>query len=72
VVIGNRGLMQSLGIDTESVEAEASAWRGRGDTVIFVALDGHLSGAVAVGDAIKATASGAPQALKEERLRSSC
>jgi Cu+-exporting ATPase len=69
VVIGNRTLMQSMGINTDAVEAEAGVLRNKGDTVIFVAVDGRLAGTIAVGDSIKETVSGALRTLKEEGLR---
>ncbi len=69
IVIGNRALMESEGIETEALESEAAGLRAKGATLVFVAVDRHLAGALAIADPIKPTAAAAVQALKRERLR---
>ncbi|WP_328354115.1 heavy metal translocating P-type ATPase [Mycobacterium sp. NBC_00419] len=49
-----------------------SAWRAaesRGETVVFVAVDGVVCGAIAVADAVKESAAGAVAALHSRGLR---
>jgi Cu+-exporting ATPase len=60
VAVGNRALMDDLGVDTSALSADADRRRGEGATVAFVAADGRLAGLLAVADPIKATA---PEAL---------
>jgi Cu+-exporting ATPase len=69
VVIGSEALMRESGLDPNSVSTEVDALRGRGETLIFVAIDGRLAGAIAIGDPIKASAPGALRALKAAGLR---
>jgi Cu+-exporting ATPase len=49
VAVGNAALMADLGIDAKAVAVE-------GKTVVYVAIDGALAGAVVVADPIKPTA----------------
>ncbi|MEW6743630.1 MAG: heavy metal translocating P-type ATPase [Planctomycetota bacterium] len=63
--LGNQDLLRELGIDTSVLSDRARHLAEEGKTVIFLALDGRLSGLVAVADPIKPTT---PEAL--HRLRS--
>lgn len=47
----------------------AEALRGEGATVIYVAVDGRVSGLVAIADPIKATTAAVLRSLKEENIR---
>jgi Cu+-exporting ATPase len=69
VVLGNRALMEQVGADTEVVENEVNALRSRGRSVMFVAVDGALTGAIAVGDQIKDSTPAVLEALKSDGLR---
>ncbi len=69
VVIGNRALMQSFDINIDALEPEVGALRSKGATVVFMAVDGRLAGALAISDPIKPTAAEALRALKDEGLR---
>ncbi|MFX9593208.1 copper-transporting ATPase, partial [Acinetobacter baumannii] len=53
VLLGNVGYMQSLGVETQSMEAHAEALRGDGATVINIAIDGKIAGLFAIADPIK-------------------
>jgi Cu+-exporting ATPase len=55
VAAGNPALMHSLGISIEVLESEAERLRSDGQTVMFVAVDGRLSGLLGVADPIKAS-----------------
>ena len=69
LALGNTALMQTSGANVESVRERADQLRGQGRTVIFLAVDGQLAGAIAVGDPIKDTTQAALEALKEDGLR---
>lgn len=55
VALGNAALLAELGIDPRVSSALANARRDRGETVMFVVVDGALAGMVCVADLIKAT-----------------
>jgi Cu+-exporting ATPase len=55
VAIGNRALMSDFSIETKDAVKEMDALREDGQTVMFVAVDGKLSGFVGVMDPIKET-----------------
>lgn len=61
LVIGNRALMDELGIDLKDHLTKADSLRDEGKTVMFLALDKALAGLIVVADPIKQTA---PQAIK--------
>jgi len=69
VVLGNRALMEEVGARIDAVGAAASALRAEGATVMFLAVDGQLAGAVAVADPIKPTTRAALDALRAAGLR---
>jgi Cu+-exporting ATPase len=69
VALGNRSLMQDLGIETSKAESEADAMRSEGQGVMFVAIDGSLAGLVAVADPIKDSAADAVAALRRDGVR---
>jgi Cu+-exporting ATPase len=56
VALGNARLMQSFGIDSAPLAKAAETRRKAGETVMFLAADGKLSGLVAVADPIKPSA----------------
>lgn len=67
--LGNAAMMQDLGLDTSSAEAEADALRALGKTAMFIAIDGALAGIVAVADPIKDSTIPAIAALHALGLR---
>jgi Cu+-exporting ATPase len=69
VALGNRALMNDLGIDLGALAERAEARRAAGETVMFVALDGKLAGLLAVADPIKSTTPEAIAALTREGIR---
>jgi Cu+-exporting ATPase len=74
LIIGNQRIMEEAGIDMAAgpgggLAAEADSLREEGATVVFVAIDGHAAGAIAIADPIKATTPGALAALKEAGIR---
>ena len=69
VALGNVALMQDVGASVESLGAAVTAERSQGRTVMFVAVDKELAGAIAVGDAIKDSTPGALALLRNDGLR---
>lgn len=62
VLLGNARLLGETGIDAGELESNAEALRSDGQTVMFVAVDGRLSGLLGVADPIKQTT---PEALRQ-------
>ena len=69
VALGNRAMMQSLGLNTDAAEAKADTLRATGKTAMFVAVDGVLAGIVAVADPVRATTAQAIKELHAQGLR---
>jgi Cu+-exporting ATPase len=67
--LGNLALMQDLGVDTRPLAAAADELRSAGQTVVFVAIGGHLAGLLGVADPIKETTGEALRALAAEGVR---
>jgi Cu+-exporting ATPase len=69
LALGNSALMESAGAQMDGLPDRIEELRRAGSTVIFLALDGRLAGAVAVGDALKPTTADALAALSAQGLR---
>ncbi|KHA62872.1 haloacid dehalogenase [Sphingomonas sp. Ant20] len=69
VVIGNAAQMNRVGVDPKPVDEAANRHRGDGAGVILVAIDGALAGLLAVADPVRANASEAIAALRQQGLR---
>jgi Cu+-exporting ATPase len=69
VALGNAGFLAELGIATAPLEAEAERLRHDGATVVLVAIDRRLAGAIAIADPIKPTAPQALAALRQLGIR---
>jgi Cu+-exporting ATPase len=69
VILGNLRLFEDRAVDIGGLAKQAEELRGDGATVIFVAIDGRAAGLIAIADPIKATASDAIRALREEGIR---
>jgi len=67
--LGNPALMKEVGASVDGLQEQVDALRATGRTVMFLASDGVLAGAIAVGDPIKETTASALQALRAEGLR---
>jgi P-type Cu+ transporter len=59
VALGNRAMMDELGIATDAADESADALRSEGKTAMYVAVNGQLAGIVAVADPIKESTEGA-------------
>ena len=62
VAVGNEKLMRELGAYDEKLAAHADDFRKKGQTVMFVAVDGQLAGLLGVADPIKKTT---PEAIRQ-------
>jgi P-type Cu+ transporter len=69
IAVGNTALMQDVGASIEPIQKEVEELRRAGRTAMFVAVDGRLAGAIAVGDRIKQSTPAALKALQAEGLR---
>ncbi|MCZ6797854.1 MAG: heavy metal translocating P-type ATPase [Gammaproteobacteria bacterium] len=69
VVLGNRSLLETLGIDPGELAQQAELSRAEGQTVMFVAVDGVMAGIIGVADPIKETTPEAIKALHKEGVR---
>jgi len=69
VALGNKAMMQEMGLDTAEAEARADTLRAEGKTAMFVAVDGALAGIVAVADPIKDSTAQAIKELHAQGLR---
>ncbi|PYS28978.1 MAG: copper-transporting ATPase, partial [Acidobacteria bacterium] len=62
VGLGNRSLLDELGIDSGSLASPAEKLRADGQTVVFVTVDDKIAGLLGVADPIKETT---PEAIKQ-------
>ncbi len=70
VLVGKAQFLRSQNIsDLETVEAKATELQQQGQTVIFVAIDGHAAGILAVSDPIKESTPGAIEQLHKLGLK---
>jgi len=69
IALGNAKLVADLGIDAADIGAAANARRDNGETVMFVIIDSHIAGLVAVADPLKDTTPAALAALRALGLR---
>ena len=69
VALGNAKLLADLGLDGGAAGEMANQRRDRGETVMFVVVEGRLAGLVSVADPLKDTTPRALKALHAEGLR---
>jgi Cu+-exporting ATPase len=69
VLVGNAQLLQSRNIETGELLGLAESYRAKGQTTVFVAVDGKPAGFLSVADTIKPTTAEAVAALKAEGIR---
>ena len=69
VLVGSRRLMEESGVDVSPLAPEAERLSGEGKTVMFVAREGALLGALAVSDPVRGGSAAAIARLKELGLR---
>ncbi|MBZ0270906.1 copper-translocating P-type ATPase [bacterium] len=69
VALGNRAMLETLGIDTSPLAEKAEAMRAEGQTAMFVVVDGRAVGLVGVADPIKESTPRAIRELHDEGIR---
>ena len=69
VALGNRKLIEELGVAAGELPDKAESMRREGQTVMFVAVDGKVAGLLGVADPIKATTAEAIEKLHQEGIR---
>jgi Cu+-exporting ATPase len=69
IALGNRKLVDRLGVSPGSMAERAEALRREGQTVVFVVVDGRLAGLLGVADPIKETAAETLRELRADGLR---
>jgi Cu+-exporting ATPase len=69
VALGNRRLLDEMGIATGEIDVKAESLRMEGQTVMLVAVDGKSAGLLGVADPIKATTPDAVKRLHAEGIR---
>lgn len=69
IALGNRLLMESEGVNTQSQDTHADQLRSDGATVIFASIDGNLAGLLAIADPVKETTEEAIRSLQAGGIR---
>jgi Cu+-exporting ATPase len=69
LLLGNRTLMGEAGVDVAALSDAAESLRGEGASVMFLAADSRLLGAIAVADPVKDSTPDAIRALRTDGLR---
>jgi Cu+-exporting ATPase len=69
VGIGNRKLLDELGVDAGELLGRAEGRRLEGETAVFIAVDGRAAGSLGIADPIKESAAAAIEALHGEGLK---
>ncbi len=69
VAVGNPSLLEQLGVAGSDLDRSAESHRTRGETVVFVAIDGRPAGFIGIADPIKEEAREAVRALQGDGVR---
>ena len=69
VAVGNTALLEAVGVSASTLNEAAQTSRGRGETVMFVAVDGRPGGLIGVADRIKPTTKEAVESLQAQGLK---
>jgi Cu+-exporting ATPase len=69
IALGNRSVLEELGIDPRQVVERAESLRAQGQTVVFVAVDGRPAGLLGVADPVKESTPQAIAMLRAENMR---
>ncbi|MEA3274091.1 MAG: heavy metal translocating P-type ATPase [Pseudomonadota bacterium] len=69
VALGNRKLLDELGIDATSLQTRADALRTEGQTVMYLSVDGQIAGLLGVADPIKDSTPEALEVLHREGVQ---
>lgn len=69
LALGNRKLMEELGIEPGALEGSARQLAAAGQTVVFLAVDGRQQGMLAIADPVKDSTREAVRLLRREGIR---
>src|SRR5699024_2095751 len=69
VAVGNTALLEAVGVSASALNEAAQTARGRGETVMFAAIDGRAGGLIGVADRIKPTTKQAVESLQAQGLK---
>jgi heavy metal translocating P-type ATPase len=69
IVVGNQALIDQKHISNEPYSTIIASLREKGETAVFVAINGQLIGLISVSDTVKASAFDAIQKLRSEKIR---
>lgn len=69
IALGNEAMMAVVGANYEEAVHQANTLRQQGKTAMYVAVDGQLSGLIAVSDPVKETTQSAIESLHEAGLK---
>jgi Cu+-exporting ATPase len=69
VAIGNRALLEEIGVAVGDLDSVTEARRAEGETVMYLVVNGEAAGIVGVADPIKSTSSEAIDKLHAEGMR---
>lgn len=69
VGLGNKALMEQLGVNPEALQLRADEHRAEGQGVMLVAINQRLAGLVVVADPVKDSARDAVAALRKDGIR---
>ncbi|MBX2863601.1 MAG: heavy metal translocating P-type ATPase [Leptolyngbyaceae cyanobacterium MAG.088] len=68
VHIGTDSWMQSLGIDTRSLQSQQQAWEAAAKTTVWIAVDGQAEALLGIADALKPSSTKAVHTLQKMGL----
>ncbi len=69
LALGNARFLKEQGADVAALQGEADTLRRDGATAIFVAIDGHAAGVIAIADPVKETTPAAIADLHKQGIR---
>jgi len=69
VALGNRRLLEELGVAANEAASQLEELRKEGQTVMFIVVDGMVAGLVGVADPVKPSTPEAIRLLHDERVR---
>ncbi|HKV37528.1 MAG TPA: heavy metal translocating P-type ATPase [Pyrinomonadaceae bacterium] len=69
IALGNRALLDELNIDAYEIATQAENYRGEGQTVMFVVVDGKPAGILGVADPIKESTPAAIDQLHQQNIK---
>jgi Cu+-exporting ATPase len=68
VQIGTQRWLDTLGIDTQSLQAQAQTWEAEAKTTAWIAVDGQIEGLMSIADALKPSSVEAIRGLQKMGL----